>query len=94
MAHAEARPEKSPADKLEGIAFSLCKAATVALFFGRYALPVAALLCAGFFLAAWFKGKRDSDCVLRYPLLISGFWIVVFLIWVLIRWNNWLPAWV
>lgn len=61
----------------EGIAFQFCKIATVALLAGRFALPVAAGLCAVFYVLAWFNGKRDTRCVLKYPLLIAAFWGVV-----------------
>jgi hypothetical protein len=61
----------------EGIAFQFCKVATVTLIAGRFALPLAAGLCALFYVLAWTKGKRDTRCVLKYPLLIAAFWIVV-----------------
>ncbi len=68
-------------NKFEGIAFSFCKAATVALVFQKFALPAAALLSAVFFLLAVFYGKKDTKCVLRFPLIIAGFWIVIAAIW-------------
>lgn len=61
----------------EGIAFQFCKVATVTLIAGRFALPVAAGLCAVFYVLAWTKGKRDTRCVLKYPLLIAGLWTLV-----------------
>lgn len=64
-------------EKYEGIAFTFCKVATVCLLAGRFALPAAAGLSAGFYLLAWFKGKRDTRCILKWPLLIAGFWIVI-----------------
>lgn len=67
--------------KFEGIAFSFCKAATVALVFQKFALPAVALLSAVFFLLAVFYGKKDTKCVLRYPLFIAVFWIVIAAIW-------------
>lgn len=75
-------PEKSPAEKLEGIAFQFCKIATVSLIAGRYTLPVAASLCAILYVVAYVKGKRDSRCVLRYPLLIAGVWGSVAVVWI------------
>lgn len=64
-------------EKLEKIAFQFCKIATVALLCGRFTLPVAATLASGLYLAAHFQGKHDTRCILRYPLLIAGFWGVV-----------------
>ena len=61
----------------EGIAFQFCKVATVALLAGRFVLPVASGLCAAFYVAAYVKGKRDTRCILKYPLWISAFWGVV-----------------
>lgn len=68
---------RSPADKLEGVAFQFCKIATVSLIAGRYTLPVAATLCATLYVVAYAKGKRDSRCVLQYPLLIAAVWGLV-----------------
>lgn len=65
---------KSRGEIYEGIAFQFCKVATVALLCGRYALPVASGLCAVFYVMAVAKGKTDTRCVLRHPLLIAGFW--------------------
>ena len=81
---------KSPAEKLESLAFTFCKAATICAIAGRYALPVAALAAAGLYVAAFLKGKRDSRCVLHWPLLIAGFWVFVAGAWLagnLMSWN-------
>src|SRR3954463_4443913 len=67
---------------LEGIAFQFCKIATVSLLAGRYTLPVAATLCAALYVVAYVKGKRESTCVLKYPLLIAGVWGFVAICWV------------
>lgn len=69
--------ERSRGEVYEGIAFQFCKVATVALLAGRFALPIAAGMCAVFYGLAWSKGKRDTRCVLKYPLLIAGFWGLV-----------------
>jgi hypothetical protein len=66
--------EKTKGEIYEGIAFQFCKVATVALIAGRFVLPVAAGLCAAFYVAAFVKGKKDTRCVLKYPLLISAVW--------------------
>jgi hypothetical protein len=68
--------------KFEGIAFSFCKAATVALIFQKFALPAAALLSATFYLLAMANGKKDSKCLLRFPLFIAVFWVVVAATWI------------
>jgi hypothetical protein len=68
---------KSAGEKLEGIAFQFCKIATVALIAGRYTLPVAAGLCAILYAMAYFSGKKDTRCWLRYPLLLTAVWGVV-----------------
>ncbi|MGV3615018.1 MAG: hypothetical protein ACO1SV_06750 [Fimbriimonas sp.] len=72
----EERP-KGRGEVYEGIAFQFCKVATVALIAGRFALPLAAGLCAIFYVLAWSKGKRHTRCVLEYPLLIALFWGIV-----------------
>jgi hypothetical protein len=65
---------KSKGEVYEGIAFQFCKIATVALIAGRFALPVAAGCCAVFYALALAKGKRDTRCVLRYPLVLIVVW--------------------
>lgn len=72
---------KSKGEIYEGVAFQFCKVATVALIAGRFALPVAAIACAIFYILALFSGKRDTRCVLRYPALIAAFWILVAIGW-------------
>lgn len=70
-------PTKSPGQVYEGIAFTFCKCATVALLCGRFALPVAALMCAVFFVMAYAKGERETRCILGPPLVVAAFWTVV-----------------
>ncbi|RYG37114.1 hypothetical protein EON81_07680 [bacterium] len=65
-------PERSRGEIFEGIAFQFCKVATVALIAGRWTLPVASILCAVFFVSAYFNGKRDTRCILRHPLLAAA----------------------
>ncbi len=69
--------ERTRGEIFESIAFSFCKVATVALICGRWTLPVASGLCAAFFLAGWFGGKRDTRCLLRSPLLAAAVYGVV-----------------
>jgi hypothetical protein len=73
-------PTRPKGEIYEGIAFQFCKIATVTLIAGRYALPIAAGLCAVFFVLAARNGKRDTRCFLRYPLLIAALWAVVALV--------------
>ena len=89
---------KTGAEKLEGIAFTFCKAATIAVVAGRYALPVAASFAAVLFIAAFLKGARESRCILRVPLLIAGVWVFVLALWLVdflfpTSWGRFLPAW-
>ncbi|MBN9503807.1 MAG: hypothetical protein BGO01_08220 [Armatimonadetes bacterium 55-13] len=85
-------PTKTTGERLEGVAFQFCKIATVAFLAGRYTLPVASSLAAILYLAAHFKGKRDTRCILRYPVLISAFWGTVSVIaWIFII-NPEIPA--
>lgn len=77
--------EPSSGEKLEKIAFQFCKIATVAFLCGRFTLPVAATMASALYLAAHIQGKRDTRCILRYPLLIAGFWgVVAIATWVVI----------
>jgi hypothetical protein len=72
-------------EKLEKVAFQFCKIATVALICGRFTLPIAATLASGLYLSAQLKGKHDTRCILRYPILISAFWgIIAVIAWVFI----------
>jgi len=85
-------------NKAGRLAFAYCKIATFSLLAGRYALPLAALLSASFFVVSFFQGKKDTRCYLRYPLIAAGFWIVVLAFWLLIHllpsmfpdWLRWL----
>ncbi|HWD41903.1 MAG TPA: hypothetical protein VG944_23890 [Fimbriimonas sp.] len=90
MANSEAAVPKSRGEIFEGIAFQFCKVATVALIAGRFVLPVASGLCALFFLMAHANGKRDTRCILKYPLLIAAFYGIVCagsLYWIIRFWR-------
>lgn len=72
-------------EKFEKTAFQFCKIATVALLCGRFTLPIAASLASILYLCAHFQGKRDTRCILRYPLLIAAFWgIIAIIAWIVI----------
>lgn len=64
----------SKGEELEGTAFTFCKAATLVALSGKWALPVCAGGAALFYVLAYRHGKKDTRCVLRYPLLIAAFW--------------------
>lgn len=78
---------KGRGEVVEGVAFQFCKIATVAFLLGRWTLPVASGLAAALYMWAFFSGKRDTRCVLRYPLFIGSFWGIVSIIsfWLLLR---------
>ncbi|MDQ3815878.1 MAG: hypothetical protein M3347_18370 [Armatimonadota bacterium] len=67
-------PVKSKGQVYEGIAFNFCKAATIILFTGPYALLVASGAATIFYLLAHRHGQTDTRCVLKRPLLIAVFW--------------------
>lgn len=67
-------PEKTRGEVYEGVAFTFCKAATIILFTGPFALPVASGAAAVFYLLAHRAGKNDTRCILKRPLLIAAFW--------------------
>jgi hypothetical protein len=71
---AKVKAEPTSGEKFEKVAFQFCKIATVALICGRYTLPVAATLATALYITAFVQGKRDTRCILRYPLLIAAFW--------------------
>lgn len=79
------KPEKTRGEVFEKIAFNFCKAATLVLLTGRFALPVAAALAAIFFVLAHCNGQSESRCILKKPLLIAAFWIAVCGFWL---WRN------
>ena len=81
----EPTPPSEPENKLARLAFAYCKIATFSLLFGRFTLPLAALLSASFFIIGYIKGKKDTKCYLRYPLLAAGFWFLVMVAWVVLQ---------
>lgn len=75
-----ATPQKTSGEVYEGIAFTFCKAATIILFTGPFALPVAAGAAAVFYILAHRAGKNDTRCILKRPLLIAAFWGIISLV--------------
>jgi hypothetical protein len=87
-------PVESSGEKFGRLAFAYCKIATVSLILGRFALPVACALSAGFFIAGWIKGKTDTKCVLKYPLPIAALWLTVLALWLALEFAPAsMPAW-
>jgi len=94
MSEEDVKPEPTE-NKLGRLAFAYCKIATFSLLAGRYTLPLAAFLSAMFFLVSYSKGKKDTKCYLRYPLLAATFWIIVLVVWVLIQvFPDNVPPWI
>jgi hypothetical protein len=77
-----AAPIKTRGEKLEGIAFSFCKAATLLLLvtaigLQRFALPLLAGATALFYVLAHFSGQSNTRCILKKPIIVASFWTVV-----------------
>jgi hypothetical protein len=77
---AAATPVRTKGETYEGIAFTFCKAATIILLTGKWALPIAAGAAAVFYLLAYRHNKRDTRCILREPRLIAAFWGAISLV--------------
>lgn len=73
-------PHKTRGEVYEGIAFTFCKAATIVLFTGPFALPIASGAAAIFYILAYRAGKNDTRCILKRPLLIATFWGIISLV--------------
>ena len=76
-----ARPPLTRAQKYDRLAFTFCKMGTVGLIAWLITPPVfvliVALVAIGLYGKALALGITRSQCVLRRPLLIMGFWTVV-----------------
>ena len=72
----------------EKLAFNFCKAATIVLLAGRYALPVASGGAAVFFFLAHCNGKRETRCILNKPIVAAAFWAVVFAVSMFLMWRK------
>jgi hypothetical protein len=62
----------------EGWAFTFCKAAFLALLFGKYTLLATAGLATIFYLMAAAKGVREWRCFVKHPW-VTLFWAAVFI---------------
>lgn len=76
-----ARPPLTRAQKYDRLAFTFCKMGTVGLIAWVLTPPIFVLAVAvaaiGLYGRALALGIRRSQCVLRRPLLIMGFWAAV-----------------
>lgn len=64
------RPQ--PGSELEGYAFTFCKAAFLALLFGKYAVLVLSTAAVVLYVAAYVAGVRTWRCWVKPP------WVVIF----------------
>lgn len=76
------RRPQTPGEQWEGVAFTFCKAATLALVFQlllgpRFVLPAVCLGTAILYVTAFSKGCTSTRCVLKHPALIVGFYAAV-----------------
>jgi hypothetical protein len=75
------RPPLTRAQKYERLAFTFCKMGTVGLLAWALTPAIFVLVVAvgaiGLYGRALALGIRRSQCVLRRPLLIMGFWAAV-----------------
>jgi hypothetical protein len=87
------RPPLTRAQKFDRLAFTFCKMGTVGLIAWLVTPPVLVLVVAlaaiGLYGRAVALGITRSQCILRRPLLIMGFWTAVAAAdatWLLMRW--------
>lgn len=74
----------SRGSEIEGYAFTFCKAAFLALLFGRYAVLVLSIATAGLYMLAYAQGAREWRCWVKPP------WVVVFFLAVATAQAYWL----
>ncbi len=76
-----ARPPLTRAQKYDRLAFTFCKMGTVGLIAWLLTPPVFVLIVAVVAIVLYGKavalGITRSQCILRRPLLIMGFWAAV-----------------
>jgi hypothetical protein len=75
------RPPMTRAQKFDRLSFTFCKMGTVGLIAWLLTPPifvlVAGLAAIGLYARALTLGITRSQCILRRPLLIMGFWAAV-----------------
>ena len=69
----EENDDSGSASDLEGLAFTFCKSATLALVLRRYTLLGTAALATVFYLAAAAQGQKSWRCFVKPP------WVTVFM---------------
>jgi hypothetical protein len=62
--------------EIEGYAFTFCKAAFLALLFGKYAVLVLSIAAAVLYVAAYADGVREWRCWLKPPWVVLFFAVV------------------
>jgi hypothetical protein len=72
--------------EIEGYAFTVCKAAFLALLFGKYAVLVLSVGAVALYLWAYAAGVREWRCWLKPPWVVVAFAAVAaiqayFLLW-------------
>jgi hypothetical protein len=77
--------------KYEGIAFTFCKASTLAvlalLIAGpRFILPLIAVATSVWYGVALYHGQKTTRCLLRIPWVIMAFWLLIGLYY---GWRAW-----
>jgi hypothetical protein len=76
-----ARPPLTQAQKYDRLAFNFCKMGTVGLMAWLLTPPIFVLIVAVVAILLYGRalalGITRSQCILRRPLLIMGFWTVV-----------------
>lgn len=68
---------RSLGERYEAAAFTFCKAGTLMLLLGKWALLVTAVCAAFLYLQAHRHGCSQSRCVMKYSLAIAVFWSAV-----------------
>jgi len=64
-------------DPWESLAFQFCKIATFALVFQKYTFFVATVLAGLTYWYVFFRGVKDTRCVLKKPLIVAIFWSIL-----------------
>jgi len=82
----ESSTDSKGGHEIEGYAFTVCKAAFLALLFGRYAVLVLSLGAVALYLGAYAMGVREWRCWLKPPWVVLAFAIAAavqayFLFW-------------
>ena len=63
-------------NEIEGYAFTFCKAAFLALLFGKYAVLVLSVATAVLYVVAYAQGVREWRCWVKPPWVVFFFALV------------------